>query len=276
MSVKSKLSVYILTHNSEKYLHKVLEAVSVVADDLVILDSGSTDATADIVARWNGRFLSRPLDNFSAQRQFAIDNCRYDYVFSLDSDEIPDQELLAHIQELKKTGFTEDAYAIQRHWFVAGQPVHCLYPVTSPDTTVRLLNRQKVDFRRPAHLHESPRGYERKQDLRGSVSHYTFETREELERKLEKYSSLAAVDLIRNKRSLSLFHQVAVPLALWVRWYLLHKGFLDGALGWRLGLFAFRHSWKKYAKARAIVRQGGLPPVKEVKAGGTVDEEVAA
>jgi hypothetical protein len=135
------LSIYVLTFNSEKYLSAILQAVAPLADDLLVVDSGSSDQTVAIATQCGARVLYRPFDDFRQQRDFAQQQCRHDHVFFLDSDEIPSPELVAHLQQLKQSGFQHDAYAIQRDWIVMGQQVHALYPVGCPDYPVRIIEK---------------------------------------------------------------------------------------------------------------------------------------
>jgi glycosyltransferase involved in cell wall biosynthesis len=142
------LSIYVLTFNSEKYLSAILQAVAPLADDLLVVDSGSSDQTVAIATQCGARVLYRPFDDFRQQRDFAQQQCRHDHVFFLDSDEIPSPELVAHLQQLKQSGFQHDAYAIQRDWIVMGQQVHALYPVGCPDYPVRII--EKTGFACPS------------------------------------------------------------------------------------------------------------------------------
>ena len=134
---ETKLSFYVLTFNNEDLIGQVLSPMRQVADDILVLDSGSTDNTIDIAKRNGARILHRNLDDFRSQRQFALDNCMYDWVLSLDSDEVPDEEFPQVIGELKNRGFDDPtgtiAYRIKRKWIVMGKEVHAFFPIRAPD-----------------------------------------------------------------------------------------------------------------------------------------------
>lgn len=250
---ETPLSVYILTHNSEKYLHPLLSRLSPVADDLLLVDSGSTDQTLAIAEQYGCRVLHRPLDNFRNQREFALRACAHNAVLMLDSDEIPDEALLDHLRELKRTGFPLDAYELRRNWFVMHRPVHCLYPVPSPDWVVRLVKKDRVAFdERSRTVHEQPHGHRNLGRLRGAVSHYTFESRAELYRKLDQYTTLAARDAVARGEVPNPLKRRLLPLAVWGKWYLAKGGWRDGRVGWLLGAYAYRYTAVKLEKARHL------------------------
>ncbi|NPA45756.1 MAG: glycosyltransferase family 2 protein [Chlorobi bacterium] len=252
------LSAYILTHNSEKYLRPVLEKLSQVADDLVVVDSGSTDGTEAIVRGFPGvRFIYHPLKNFKDQRLFAESVCRYDHILFLDSDEIPDEDFIRSVKAVKERDFPYEVYRLNRYWYVLGKPVHNIYPVVSPDRPVRLYDRSRASFRASRPVHEEVSGYRNLGLLEGKVHHYTFETREEMHRKLELYTRIAALDLVRRGKKPYLFKMLVNPLAAFIKWYFLKGGFRDGTTGWITGRYAFDYTLLKYRKARRICRRIG-------------------
>ena len=158
------LSCYILTLNSERYLASTISPIREVIDDLVIVDSGSTDRTKEIATQFNARFLVREIDNFNTQRRFALEACYHQWVLSLDSDEVPDETFATSLAELKAKAFSlnqkqPDAFRINRRWLVLGQEIHTFYPITSPDHPVRLLRKNKMTFEKNGRgVHESPKG----------------------------------------------------------------------------------------------------------------------
>lgn len=256
------LSVYVLTFNSEKYLDALLTSIAPVADELVIVDSGSQDRTQAIAEKHGCRFIYHALDNFRDQREFALRACQHRMVLMLDSDEIPDAEFVEHIAELKRTGFTHEAYRIKRNWFVMGQPVRCMYPVESPDWTVRLVDQERVTFLADSRMvHEKAVGYASAGRIRGSVSHYTFESRQELARKLKSYSALAARDLVELGVRPTLLHVLVYPPVVWAKWYFVKGSWKDGRLGWTLSRYVWRYVFRKFNGARQIHLMAGSAAV---------------
>lgn len=254
-----KLSTYILTKNNEQYIEEILTQLSKCADEIVVLDSGSTDATLDIVSRFPlTKVFHRPFDNFKDQRIFAASLCQYDSVFYVDSDEIPDETLVNTLNKMKTelTDLGTCGYGVTRYWFVMGRPVHSIYPIESPDHDIRLFDRRHVSFDTQSNIvHETLGGYTETRLLDGSLTHRTFHTRQELREKAEQYSGLAAQDMIRRKRKISRINTYLNPVAAFIKWYFFKLGFLDGRVGLLTGAYAYRYTKLKYRKAIQMINK---------------------
>ena len=249
-SQMQKLSAYILCHNSEKYLYQILEKLQIVADEILVIDSGSSDKTKEIATDFEKvKFIFHPFSDFKSQRSFAAYCCKYDFVLFLDSDELLDDNFISCIQQLKESGFSADAYEAERHWNVLGKRVHVFYPIVSPDYPIRLYNKNIVNFDNSSLVHETPGGYKTKGRLPGKIAHITFENKAVLEKKLQLYTDIAAEDLIRKNKKLSPFKAYASAFSAFTKWYILKKGFLDAYTGIQLGCYAYRYSLLKYKKA---------------------------
>jgi len=257
MTDKSEnLSCYILTCNSTRHLENVVSPIRNSVDDLVFVDSGSTDDTEEIAGRFGARFIFRKLDNFRAQRIFAIEQCRFRWVLCLDSDEVPDEPSALSLAQLKSQGFIvngrqPDAFRIKRRWFVLGKEVRAFYPITSPDYPIRLFNRDKVGFENETrYVHETIGGCSSSEILEGSILHYSCDSIEELYGKLNLYTSLAVEDLKKKGAGASWFNILSHPIAAWLKWYIVKGGWKDGQVGYLLGRYAFDYTYQKYLKLR--------------------------
>jgi len=248
----NKLSAFILTLNSEKYLEEILVRLRKACDEIVVVDSGSNDSTEAIAKKENVVFLSRAFDNFKNQRAYAVQHCTHSLVLMIDSDEIPDDELLSALNSLKRSDELHDAYRLKREWFVLGKKIHAVYPVVSPDFPVRLFDKRMSNFDQSPVVHEEPSGYKTISVLDGTLKHYTFETKKEISEKLERYTSLSAETLLKKKKSLSVFQQYLSATAAFLKWYFAKGGWRDGGVGLALGKYAFDYTFKKYKKARAL------------------------
>ena len=251
------LSVYILTHNSERHLDKVLRAAKRAADDLLILDSGSSDATLAIAAKHGARIAHRPFDNFRAQREFANSLCLHKTVMFLDSDEIASDALIDEITALKRSGFTHDAYAVRREWVVMGKVVHALMPVSCPDYPIRIYRRDNLRYTGHS-VHETLMGHVSGGRIEAPLVHHTFETKRELMRKLDLYTDLAAADLRHRTDSAAVLWLKGwfSPLGAFVKWYFRKGNIRDGRVGLLLAFYASAYTRRKYRKARVLNYRG--------------------
>jgi glycosyltransferase involved in cell wall biosynthesis len=232
------LSCYVLTFNSERRLDEVLRAVRPVADELIVLDSGSVDRTRAIAANHGARLLTRPFDNFRDQRLFAQQQCRHRWILEVDSDEILSPELAGRLAQMKTQELDADgeggidAYKIRREWFVLGRRVHAFYPVRTPDEVIRLYRKDRISYHGSRIIHESARGPNRRVTrIDEPLLHYTCDTVDQLYSKLNLYTRLSALDMAARGERAGRLRVNVVPWLLWFRWYVLKGGWRDGEIG---------------------------------------------
>ena len=225
-----------------------------VADEVIVIDSGSCDGTQKIAESFEKvKFIYNPFENFKAQRIFAENSCRFDHILFLDSDEIPNEQLIENIKILKENdGFSCDAYSITRKWTVLGKNVHSIYPVVAPDHPTRLYNKKKASLQASQLVHESVTGYETIGKIDGEINHITFETKDEFRQKLELYTDIAAKDLIIKKKKNNIFKRILSPIGAFIKWYFLKYGYKDGKTGLITGQYAYRYTKMKYKKAKYL------------------------
>lgn len=247
------LSAYVLTFNSERYLAGVLQRLARVADDIVVLDSGSTDSTLAIAHAAGARVSFRQFDDFIQQREFAAQLCAHDWILFVDSDELMDDDLIDEINRMKAEGFDRlghDGFHIRREWYVLGKRVRGIYPVQCPDSCIRLYNRQSGYFDKRIPVHEDMVGLAAAGFVRrGAIHHYTFETREDFDVKLQRYAPLAIEAMVRRgKRPSSVAWAHAVGAFL--KWFLVYQCWRDGRVGLTCSMYAFRYTRAKYQGLR--------------------------
>jgi len=250
----AQLSICLLTFDSMRTLELCLRPLLALADDLVVVDSGSTDGTLEYLASHAVSPLQRPYDTHSAQMNYAIEQARHDWVLWMDSDEYLDAETVANIQALLPR--LEDprvGYRITRHWQVLGKEVHAIYPVSSPDKPLRLFHRGHARFNDQP-VDDKPTGCKRTEVLAGHVVHDTFFSLHELFAKLNGYTTR----LVRHKDVRpSLWRAcLGAPFAF-LKWYSRKGAWRDGARGLVTAAYAAAYTFLKYFKAWAQSR--GIP-----------------
>jgi len=251
----AKLSCYILTKNSERRLNQVLLSVVGVVDDLVVLDSGSSDRTIEIAKSFGARILHREFDNFSNQRNYGLSQCVHDWVFELDSDEVVSEPLQQKILALKKSGFeveggVPDAFGILREWFVLERKVNCFYPIRCPDQPLRIYQRKKVSYKTDRLVHESPVGHQTSWRVDEPLLHYSCDTVDQMYSKINQYTTLAAREMFQSRKKSGWFKIVAYPWLVWFKYYVVLGGWKDGPIGLIHGRYVRDNVWQYLVKLK--------------------------
>lgn len=250
----ARLSVCLLTHNSMRTIEPCLRSALQVADEMVVVDSGSTDGTLAFLAENGVQVIGKPYETHAKQMNFAIEQASNDWVLCLDSDESMDAACVAGINQLK--GELSDpavAYRLPRHWYVLGREVHSIYPVSSPDRPVRLFNRRHAKFNDQP-VDDKVVGFSVKKTLAGSAKHDTFYSVDEVFSKLNSYTAR----LNRNKAvAPSLLRAFISPPVAFLKWYFRKGAWRDGPVGVVTAMYAAMYSFLKYF--RAWCKSRGLP-----------------
>lgn len=242
----TKLSATIVTLNEERKIARTMESLR-CCDEIVVLDSGSTDRTCAIARSLKARVIEEPWRGYAAQKNRAAECASNDWILSLDADETLTEELEGEILLLKQEGFERDAYRMPRMAQYLGRWIR--HGGWYPDRKVRLYDRRKAtwlgDF-----VHESVAVQGTTGELRGALHHFTCDSLSEHLQTLDRYTTLAAAELRANGRTPGLARMLFDPAWTFLRTYLLRRGFLDGFPGLAIAYFAALYTFLKYAKAR--------------------------
>ena len=242
-----KISAVIITFNEEENIRAACESVA-WADEIVVVDSESTDATRDIAKACGAKVLVNKWPGFAVQKQFATEAAANDWVLSLDADERVSPELKSSIAVLRDKPESElaDGYRIARRTFYQGRWIRG--GGWYPDYQLRLFNRRHGSWGDRL-IHESfgMNPGSRVETLSGDLLHFTVrDTAHHQQMIEERYAPLGAQQMFREgKRTSSVKAAVAGPSAF-VRSYLLKGGFRDGAAGLTIAKFAARHASLKH------------------------------
>ena len=243
-----KITVCVLTFNSARTLNDVLPPVLTIADQVIVLDSGSSDQTLEICRNHGIEAHYSPYEMHGKQMNKAIALAENDWVFCLDSDEILDTQTLDFIKQLKSASdqpATDQAWRISRYWYVLGKQVKTIYPVSSPDYPVRLFNRTVAGFNdRP--VDDEVVGEKQSSVIPGHVRHDTFYSLHEMFSKMNSYTTR----LIKHQRIRpSLIRGTFSAIGAFFKWYLLNGSWRLGKVGFATGVYATLYSFMKYFKA---------------------------
>lgn len=244
------LSVAIVTKNEESNLARTLTSVR-WADEIVIVDCGSTDRTGEIARSFGAKFFVEDWKGFGAQKNSAIAQCTGDWVLALDADEEVSPELAAEIRQLLAGTPAHDAYFLPRRNFFLGRWIrHGGY---YPDPKLRLFRKGGFRFEERA-VHETIPATGPTGRLRGDLLHHAYPTLDSYIGHMNRYSALGAEQaLARGKTSRAwpafLWNVLIVPVATFKYNYVFRLGFLDGREGLLLHLYHSAYVSWKYAKA---------------------------
>lgn len=252
MERADNLTVVILTKNEEKNIADVVRNAAQVANDVLIIDSGSTDKTVELAKQENARVVHRAWDNdFAAQRNFAFEHTDKEWILYLDADERLNDELVEAIKSVVKQNLGRQ-YSIMRKSIAFGQEFS--YGVLKPDFVPRLFKTQRVKWVNK--VHERPVCEDKLILLEGYIRHYTYTSWEQWLHKFDQYTTIWAADAYRNGKRIGLFSAFGHALFGFVQMAILKKGVLDGGMGLIMSFNHFFYILMKYLKLIELQRKG--------------------
>jgi glycosyltransferase involved in cell wall biosynthesis len=250
-----KLSAFIITLNEAENIERCLHSLQGLVDEIVVVDSGSDDGTREIAVALGAKVLQLPWQGFVGQKNFALQQCTHDWVFSIDADEEVSPQLRAEIETLKPQLVVRSekqnlvAYAVPRRVWYRGRWIR--HGDWNPDYVTRLFLRARGQFA-GGEVHELVQIEGKTQRLQGLLWHYTYRDEADHLERLEKYSTLWARSKFRDGKRAGVLSPYVRSAVRWVRALLLKRGFLDGHLGWRIAQLSAREVFLKYSKLRRL------------------------
>jgi glycosyltransferase involved in cell wall biosynthesis len=243
----SKLSVIIITRNEAHNIRACLESVSWV-DEIIVVDSGSTDETVAIAREFTPHVYSHDWPGFGAQKNRALGYATGDWVLSLDADERVTPELRAQLIRAMETA-SADGYYLPRLSQFCGRFIR--HSGWYPDYVLRLFKREKGRFSDDL-VHESVILQGRADKLASPLLHYSYLTEADVERKIEQYASAAAQQMFARSKTANGIDAPVRAAWAFLRTYCLRLGFLDGVAGFNVARMNARTTYRKYEKLRAL------------------------
>lgn len=254
----TKLTVTVITFNEEKHIDRCLQSVKGIAEEIIVVDSLSTDRTKEICLSHGVVFIEQPFLGYIEQKNFALSKAGNTYVLSLDADEALSAELVVSILEEKKKDFPADGYTMNRFNYYCGRWIrHGTY---YPDRKLRLLNTRKGKWggQNPHDKIIMQEDATIKQ-LDGDLLHYTYQTVDQHWRQMERFSTIGAQALYDKKKPASYVKLIVNPAWAFIKGYFIKLGFLDGKEGFRIAKFTAKQSYLKYAKLFRLYHDARKP-----------------
>lgn len=240
-----KITATVITFNEEHNIAAALETLA-WADEIILVDSESTDHTVEIARRFTDRVFVRAWPGYSAQKNFAAEQASNDWIFSLDADERVSEELKGEIEQIRRGAQpTAAAFEMPRSTFYLGRWIK--HSGWRPDCKRRFYQRDRARWRGD-YVHETLDVNGEVQKLTGNILHYTVRDASEHHLRMDRYTTLAAEEAHTRGESASLVTLLLSPTLVFVRSYLLKLGFLDGAAGLAIARFAAHYDFLKRLK----------------------------
>jgi glycosyltransferase involved in cell wall biosynthesis len=243
-----KITATIITLNEERNIARAIESLR-CCDEILIVDSGSTDRTVDLAQNLGVRVIEAGWLGYAAQKNWAAEQASHDWILSLDADEALSEALEAELWSLKKSGPKHDAYTMPRLARYLGRWI--LHSGWYPDRKVRLYHRAKASWV-GEFVHETVHAKGRVGHLESNILHFTCDSLSEHLRTLDRYTTLAAQEIASRKLKVPLHRIVADPAWTFLKSYFLQRGFLDGLEGLTIAYMAAFYTFLKYSKARIM------------------------
>ena len=234
--MSEKLSVVIISKNEEKFIADAVKSSS-FADEVLVLDSGSTDRTCAIAQEHGAKVLHQSWLGFGMQKNKAVELANNDWVFVLDSDERITPNLQSEILGILKNPIADGYHVARLNKFFGKNIRHCgLYP----DYSIRLFNRQKGKFNNVT-VHESVQISGDTEKLENHMTHLAFDTIKEFSIKQKKYATLS-------QKKKNLVKAFTSPIWTFIRIYVLRLGVLEGWRGLVIATVYAQYTFWKYTK----------------------------
>lgn len=234
-----KITALAITFNEEENVKRYVQSLS-FADEIILVDSNSTDATVAIAEKMGVQVIARDFDDFSTQRNFAIKQSKNDWIVFFDLDEYLTPELQKEIITVVSSPNEYVAFYIKRNFFFLGKQIK--FGGWQTDKAVRLFNKNYCSFNGNL-VHESIVVNGKSKLLKESLNHYSYKTFKAYKNKLKLYSKLQAESLYKKNTHPNLYHFIIRPSYRFLWQYLFRLGFLDGKEGL---ILAYLHSFSVY------------------------------
>lgn len=246
------ISATIITRNEEANLDRCLNALQGVADEIVVVDSYSTDRSVEICERYGCKVTRREFAGFGSQRQFATGLTSHSYVLSIDADEVLDEELRKNIMEMKEQGFKHRVYDVEIQNYFCGQPI--THSGFNPTRQVRLFNKRYANWNlRDVSDKISYPDSVTPESLQGTIHHYRCASLAEFYRKENRLAALESKILSASNHSIGLLKPALKGLQAYFKCMLGQSAWLDGKAGIKIARRRAATAYQAWRMARHMI-----------------------
>jgi len=250
-----KLSVAFITFNEDRIIEKNLSAIHDLADEIIVVDSFSTDRTVEICKKFpKVKFVQRKFEGFGKQKNYAISLCNADWILFLDADEIPDQQAQQSIRRIVETETSPfNVYEIGFNNIFLGKALK--YGGWGNIKRERLFRKNVGKYSEDI-VHEAFITSEKKGKIEGKINHYTYKDIYHHIEKSNKYTSMMAEKMYDNGKRSNAAKIIFKPMYQFIKSYFIRLGFLDGLVGYYAAATAAFYTFLKYKKLHEISKFG--------------------
>jgi len=240
----SKISAIVIVYNEEKNIRRCLESLN-WADEIVIVDSYSQDKTKEIASSFTDKIFDVKWEGFGKKKEFAREKASFEWVLSIDADEVVSDKLKGEIKKIMAQDKTKGGYYIPRLSNFLGKWIK--HSGWQPDYVLRLFRKSSARFDQSL-VHEKLILNGKAGFLKNKLLHYTDPDIHHYLSKMDKYTTLGAEKLLQEGKKATFFDLVLRPPVLFFKIFILKGAFLDGWHGFLLACFSSFHVLSKYAK----------------------------
>lgn len=236
------ISALAITYNEEANIEKFIMSLS-LADEVIIVDSNSTDKTVELAKQLNAKVIVRDFDNFSSQKNFALQQANHDWVVFFDLDETISPELAEDIKKNIENSKNTSGFKVKRNFYFMRKRIK--YSGFQNDAVIRIFKKSKAKYS-PNLVHETLDVDGKIKALKHRSNHYSYKNFDHYNNKLTQYSKLQAQALYNKNVRPNLYHFLVRPCYRFWHQYLIRLGFLDGKEGFILAYTSAFAVFKRY------------------------------
>lgn len=234
------ISAFVITFNSERYLERCLNSLS-FADEIIVVDSCSTDSTLNIASRFNTKIFNITFTNFSQKKEFAREQCKYEWIINIDADEyIPEETALEIKRVILENNY--DSFSIPFKTYIQEREIK--YGRHKNESHIRLFKKE-LKYGDES-VHEKIKNPKNCGRLKNYIIHTPYQNIEDINKKAIRNARLASLDKVRLHPIILIISLLLNPIYRFLREYIFQFGFLDGSIGFHLALYSSKEVFLKY------------------------------